>query len=148
MNSILVVKGVESWVVGVIPALISSFSVPPEELDKTLPLVIAAIRSDSLNEEDASLPGTAQFEQTLLRLWTIDVVIMVKPDPVTAQTEALYGYVDALGGSLRGGVSLSDKVVLSHLYDASYDPPEVEYDDGTIARQVTISVVVGETVGA
>ena len=147
MNSLAMVQAVEAWAVATIPAL-SSFEFPPEELSSALPIVIAEITDDGLTQSSDALPGMAQFQQTDLRLWSLDVTLMVSPDPAWTASHTLYGYVDALGTSLRGGRSLGDKVVMSQYYDASYTPPEVEYPDGTIARQVTISVIVGETIGA
>lgn len=146
MNTIDMVQAVEAWAVSAVPAL-SSYDYPPEELTTALPMVLAEVKTDDQQDANIQLPGVAQYQQTFLRAWALDLIILASPDPAWTASHALYSYVDALGLVIREGVVLADNVVMSQFYAASYDPPEVEYNDGTIARQVTIRITVGETIG-
>lgn len=140
------IAAVEAWAVGVIPDL-SSFDYVPEELFTALPIVLAEVQIDAVQDAEAQLPGRAQYQQTFIRSWAVDVVLLHNPDPPRDATLALYGYVDALGGALREEVVLAPNVVMSQFYAANYDPPEVQLNDGTTARQVTMRVTVGEMIG-
>lgn len=146
MSTLDVVQAIEAWAVATVPAL-SSYDHPPEELTKALPMVLAEVQVNAQQDADAQLPGVAQFQQTLIRSWSINLVVLSSPDPAWTASHALYGYVDALGSAILRGVVLGDMVVLSQFYVANYDPPEVEYADGTVARQVTVRVTAGETLG-
>lgn len=146
METLDVIQAVESWAVATVPAL-SSYDHPPEELDQALPMVLAEVQTDSQQDAEAQLPGMAQYQQTLIRAWAIDLIILASPDPAWTASHALYGYVDALGLAILQGVVIGDNVVMSQFYVANYDPPEVEYADGTVARQVTVRITVGETIG-
>lgn len=146
MTTLEMIQAVEAWAVGVVPAL-SSYDHAPEELTTALPMVLAEVQLDNQQDASTELPGMAQYQQTFLRAWTVDLVVLATPDPAWTASHALYGYVDALGGAIREGVVLDGMVVMSQFYEANYDPPEVEYGDGTVARQVTIKITVGETIG-
>lgn len=143
-----VAQGVEAWASSVIPVL-NTYASAPEELDKALPLAISEVINDNVSSDDGSLPGMGAYQQTNLRFWEIDLVLLVTPEPRWTASHVLYGYVDELGKSLRKDPRLGGRVeAASPYYNASYDPPEVEYQDGTIARQVTIRLVVGTTLDA
>lgn len=146
MTSLEMVQAVEAWVVNALPDL-SSYDSPPEELTTALPIVIAEIGEDQNTDAESNLPGQAQFQQTFLRVWNVSILLLVLPDPAWTASHTLYGYVDELGRLIRHGVVLAPNVVMGQYYDANYEPPEVEYSDGTICRQVTIQVTVGETIG-
>lgn len=147
MSSLDIVTAIEEWVDDAIPD-VAQFDFPPEELTENLPVVIAEISTDEQLNAEANLPGVGQYQQTLVRAWTVDIIILTNPDPPQDATHELYGYLDTLSGLLRKWVRLGPNVVLSQFYSASYDPPEVEFADGTKARQVTVRVTVGETIGA
>lgn len=147
-DTLTVAQGVEAWAASVVPAL-NTYDSPPEELDSALPLAIAEVVNDNVSSGDSKLPGMGAYQQTSLRFWEIDLVLLVTPEPRWTASHVLYGYVDELGKSLRKDPRLGGRVqAASPYYNASYDPPEVEYQDGTIARQVTIRLVVGTTLDA
>jgi hypothetical protein len=146
MNTLEVVQIVEAWAVETVPGL-SSYDHPPEQLDEALPMVLAEVITNAQADANQQLPGTAQYQQTFIRTWALDLILLIDPDPAWTASHTLYGYVDALGQAVTDGVRLGDNVVMSQFYTASYDPPEVEYGDGTIARQVTLRLTVGETIG-
>lgn len=149
MTTTDIIQAVEVWAVGVVPSL-SSFDHPPEELTSALPIVMAELQKKSTSDAPSSstLPGMQQYQHTYLRVWEIDLIILSDPNPAWTASHALYGFVDALDEALLRGVVLGDNVVLSQFHEASFDPPEIEYSDGTIARQVTFRITVGQPVGA
>lgn len=147
MTTPAMIAAVEEWAKTVIPAL-NTFDHPPAQLSQALPMAIASVATDKVtDQEEPNLPGQAQYQQTLLRTWDVDLQLLVNPKPASAASFTLYEYVDAIATSLQAGITLSGNVLLAQLYDATYDPPEVEYSDGTIARQVTLRLTVGETIG-
>ncbi len=146
MDTLDVVQMVEAWAVETVPEL-SSYDHPPEELSEALPMVLAEVITNAQADANQQLPGMAQYQQTMIRTWDLDLIILMNPDPAWTASHTLYGYVDALGGAVTDVVRLADNVVMSQFYVASYDPPEVEYGDGTIARQVTFRITVGEMIG-
>lgn len=146
MNTEPMIEAVEAWVVATIPG-ISSYTHPPESLLAALPMVLAEVVVDQTQDAEQQLPGMAQYQQTIIRSWAVDMILLVNPDPPAEATNILYGYVDAIGQALRQEVVLDDNVLLAQYYLANYDPPEVRANDGTVARQVTIRVTVGEMIG-
>ncbi len=147
MDTLEMIQAVEAWAVATVPAL-SSYAHAPEQLSEALPMVLAEVQTDAVSDTEGQLPGMAKYQQTFIRAWSVDLIILSPPDPAWTASQALYGYVDALGAALLAEVVLDDNVVMAQFYVASYDPPEVEYADGTVARQVTVRVTVGETIGA
>lgn len=146
MNTLEVIQIVEAWAVETVPDL-SSYDHPPEELDQALPMVLAEVITNAQADANQQLPGMAQYQHTFIRTWAIDLIVLISPDPAWTASHTLYGYVDALHDAVTEGVRLGDNVVMSQFYTASYDPPEVQLNDGTVARQVTFRVTVGETIG-
>lgn len=141
-----IIAAVEAWAVATVPEL-NSYDSPPEELDQAMPLAIAEVVRDELKTADETLLSKGQYQQTFLRVHSVDLVLLVNPNPAWTASEALYQMVDVLTKALRRDSSLGDRVHgASPLYDASYEPPEVEYADGTVARQVTINLTIGTTV--
>lgn len=143
-----VIQAVEAWAVATIPAL-NSYEEAPQELAQALPIVMAELSVDQVQLNTlTSLTEQAGYQQTFLRTWTIDLTILSDPFPEWTASRPLYGYVDALAKALRPGIKIMDNVVMSQFYTANFDPPEIEYADGTRARQVTITVTVGQMIGA
>lgn len=148
MTTLSVIQAVESWAVTAAPGL-SSYDFPPEELTTALPMVLAEVQQEVVSDQaDKIAPGTPQYQQTYLRVWEIDLILLTSPDPAWTASHSLYDIVDALDLALRKGVVLDDNVVMAQFHTTSFDPPEVEYADGTIARQATFSVTVAQPIGA
>ncbi len=141
-----IIAAVEAWAAETVPAL-NTYDTPPEELDQSFPLAVAEITRDELKTADETLLSKGQYQQTFLRVHSVDLVLLVNPNPPWTASAALYEMVDILTRALRRDSSLGNRVHgASPLYDASYEPPEVEYADGTVARQVTINLTIGTQV--
>ena len=148
MTTLSVIQAVESWAATVVPEL-SSYDSPPEELITSLPMVLAEVQHESVSDQaNKTTPGVPQYQQTYLRVWEIDLILLTSPDPAWTASHALYDIVDALDLALRKGVVLDDNIVMAQFHTTSFDPPEVEYADGTVARQATFSVTVAQPIGA
>jgi hypothetical protein len=146
MNTVDLMRACELWAAEVVPAL-NTFDYEPRSISEALPVVVADIQTDRVADTEASIPGLPDYQQTYLRARSVDLLILVVPVPAWTAAQVLYGYVDALGAALRKDQRLGNRVeAVSPFYEATYDPPEVEYEDGTIARQVTFRIVAGETI--
>lgn len=134
---------VEAWAAEASDDL-NSYEHAPNELAKAMPLVLAEIKTDTVAE--------GKYEQAYMRVRGYELLFMVQPgetpDETWAASQLLSGYIDTLGERLRLDPTLGGRVeVASPLYSASYDPAEMEYADGTVARVVTMRIDVGETTG-
>jgi hypothetical protein len=140
-------QAVEEWAAEAL-GFSSSYDYPPDQLLKQLPLVLAAVKRKERK------PNPAQFQehgyqQMTVRVWSTDLVLLVVPDPADVATQQLYDVVDVLENAIYRDPTLGGRVGFTEKdVDASFDPPEVEFDDGTVARQATFTMVVGEQVAA
>lgn len=144
MTTIEIAAALEAWAAETTGA--NAYDHPPEQLDKALPLVACEIQRAGRVGDDRQLPERA-YQQHDLRVWRADLILLVAPDPAWTASQALYQMVDDLAAALAADRTLGGRVeVASPMWEASFDPPEVEYPDGTVARQATFSIVVGESV--
>lgn len=117
----------------------------PDSLANALPLVVSAIKRDGRTSADPSLPGLGAYQQTYVRYRGVEMLLLVTPEPTWDATKLLYGYVDTLAESILRDRTLGGRVhTTSPLYEAGYDPPEVQYQDGTVARAATMTITIGE----
>jgi hypothetical protein len=141
-----VALALEEWASTVRPTL-NTFPNDPGELSKALPLVLCEIKGDRIRRAEDVFPEY-KFQQTEVRVWTPELLILEDPDPAWTASQNLYAHVDGLGAALRTQGLIGGVLLKSKYYESSYDPPEVEHDDGTVARAVTMRVTVGEQIGA
>lgn len=147
MTTQQVAEALEAWATDTVDGL-SSYGHQPEELAKALPLVICEVKRNRVTKTDADLPGGA-YQQVNVRTWNASLMLLVSPDPTWTASTQLYAMVDALGAALRADSTLGGRVAMAApVYDATYDPPEVEHSDGTVARMATFLFTVGERVEA
>lgn len=140
-------KALEEWAAEVLE--INHYDTPPEELDQYLPLVICEVKRKRRKPGNEPTTQFQQhgFQQTSTRVWEADLILLITPDPAWTASHTLYDYVDTLEDSLYKDPTLGSRVGFAEKeVDASFDPPEVEYQDGTVARQATFTLAVGEQV--
>lgn len=142
----------EQWAAAT--AAFNSYEHAPRELLEALPLVVSEVKGDRVVEAAAAQGmGQLAYQQTYMRVWSVELLLLVQPgntpEETWTATQTLSVAVDKLGAALRGpDKTLGGRVdVASPLYEASYDPPEVEYADGTVARAATFRMNVGELTG-
>jgi hypothetical protein len=144
MTTPQVIAAVEAWAAAVTGA--NTYDHAPTVLRKAIEpgLVLA--------ELTRKRRSAGQYEQTTATIWEVRIWIFVDPGETPAETQAaanrLEAYVDQLGESLIRDKSLGNRVeAVVPEYDAGFDPPEMEYADGTVVRVATFRLTVGETTG-
>lgn len=140
-----VAKAVELWAAANAGGgLTSSFDFPPEALSKALPIAIAEVQSKARSNAPPEFTER-RYQQSTLRVWVVELTLLVSPDPAWTASHLLYDMVDALETALFRDSTLGGRVAFAQKeVDASFDPPEVEFSDGTVARQATFTMTIGE----
>lgn len=132
---------VEAWVAATLS--INTYPDNPEEVGEALPLVVGDITNKRLVKSDTALSQWS-YEQPLLKLWNVRVVIMVAPDPVDPQTQTLYDFADSLEVALRKDQTLGGRVQSAAPTHDTEFPGELTHPSGVVARGAILSLVVGE----
>lgn len=148
-NTTDVAQAVEAWAADVTE--FNSYEHAPKSLGEALPVVIAEVQSDRVVKADSDLKFSG-YQQLFMRIWEVELMLLTEPgtnpDETWAASQNLYAAVDALGASLVEDPTLSERVEsATPTYRASYDPPELEHTDGTVARVATVIVNIGKTIG-
>lgn len=148
-----VARAVELWAVAVseadddIPTL-NSYDHPPEEINEAMPLVIAEVQRKTRASSAAGAGASFQqmsYQQTAVKSWEVQLMILISPDDEWLASYTLYDIADALGDALKRDPRMGDRVTFALKdHSVSFDPPEVEYADGTVARAATMTVNIGE----
>lgn len=133
----------EAWAAAVLD--INTFPEDPNEISKAMPVVVCAIQSKVKAASVADLEDLGRFQQTYVKAWTAELMLMVAPEPVHDATQTLYDYTDDLEEAIRDDPTLGGRVHrAARPVQASFDPPEIQHQDGTIARVATFTMTVGE----
>lgn len=143
LTTIQLAEAVDEWVAATLT--IHTYNHEVNTLREQLPIVVSSVQSDARQNSNQSFPHLGNYEQTYVRTRVVQVLLLVEPEPSWDATQLLYGYVDTLAAAILRDNTLGGRVhTTSQLYDASYDPPEVEYSDGTVARAATMTLTIGE----
>jgi hypothetical protein len=144
-----IAAAIEAWAVSVVPEL-NSYDHAPRSLLQALPLVLCEVQRKQ-HQELATTESNFQqykFQQTSVNIWSADLLVLIDPSNSWTASQTLYEMTDTLGGAIVRDPTLGQRVgFASRDFDVSFDPPEFEYADGTIARVATMSIVVGEQKG-
>lgn len=144
-----VARAAEAWAASVIPGL-NSYEHAPRSLIQALPLVLAEVQRKLHQHLDVSEGGFQQhkFQQTSVNSWEVILLFLVDPADSWTASQILYSMTDTLGNELGKDPTLGERVSFaSKDYEVSFDPPEFEYADGTIARAATMTIIVGDQRG-
>lgn len=150
MTTEQIAAAVEAWAASVIPDL-NTYDHAPRNLLQAMPLVLAEVQRKQHQELNVTESNFQQyhFQQTSVDIWSVDLIILVDPSDSWTASQTLYQMTDTLGNALNSDPTLGQRISFaSGDYEISFDPPEFEYADGTIARVATMSIVVGEQKGA
>jgi hypothetical protein len=148
--TVAIAQAIEAWAVSVIPGL-HSYDHAPRSLLKALPLVLAEVASKQHRELTVADTNFQQykFQQTTVDTWAVNLLLLVDPSDAWNASQTLYTMTDSLGDAIDKDPTLGGRVKFaSKDHQVSFDPPEFEYADGTIARAATLSIVVGQQKGA
>lgn len=140
MNTVDIATALEQWAASVIPGLNAEAS-QPEQLAFALPLVICEITEKRRRRTESG------YQQTGMRAWSASLMLLVSPEDTWNASQILYGMIDDLELALARDPTLGGRVPIADSdYTASFQPPEVEHQDGTVARQATMKLSIGEQV--
>lgn len=141
MDSDQAAEKLAEWALATCPDLNAAYEEDPESKTAPLPDVAVVITSEGVTDRD---PSTAiQLEQLDLHVYRAKLLLMVEPDE--GATDALQGFVKALGDSLKADQTLGGRIpAASPYWDANYDPPFFEFDDGTEGRIADFSLTIAE----
>lgn len=145
-----IAAAVEAWAVSVIPSL-NTYDFAPRSLAKALPIALAEVQRKQHQEVNLTESNFQQykFQQTSINIWTVNLLVLIDPSDAWNASKTLYEMTDSLGDAILKDPTLGQRVSFtSEDYEVSFDPPEFEYADGTIARVATMSIVVGDQKGA
>jgi hypothetical protein len=142
-------QALEDWAVATLPDLQGSYDFPTAEKTQPLPDVAIEVNTSTteMSAADPSLQTVFGIEQVIMRTWTVNLLLMVPPEPGDVASEQLANFIDALQGSLISDSTLGGRVPwASKESRASLTPPFVQFDDGTRGRAATLELTVGEPI--
>lgn len=150
MDAIDAADALVEWALATCPDLKGSYDHDPSSKTQPLPDIAASVTA----EEDTSSEPTLGLETADVGIQQADIhvmratlLMMVDPEPAQDATEQLQGFVRDLAASLRTDQTLGGRVsAVSPRWQASYDPPFVQFDDGTEGRAAYFSLAIAELI--
>lgn len=140
-----------AWTREKIEAIKTGYAFPTDQKVGALPDVAAEIQKTSLQRTDTQNFPESGIDQVMLRVHDFHLMFLVEPDPPDEATIQLEEFIDIMTEQIlldpsMGGVLPSTSI--SPIFDSSYTPPFVEFEDGTQGRIATMELKVGELVGS
>lgn len=138
----------EAWAKATCPDLVGSYHHNPSRKTAPLPDVAASCGSEQVRRNAPEL-GIAVVDQGLeqadVHVLNMEMLLMAPPEPAAAATAQLQTFVAQLSAALLADDTLGGRVVgASRYFQASYDPPYIEFDDGTKGRCCFFNFAVAE----
>lgn len=149
MTTAEIADALTAWAVDTLPALQGSYNHPTAGKDQPLPDVAIEVDESRISQrpEDPSLSAIFAIEQVAMRTWNVRLLLMVKPEPGEAASQQLAGFVDDLMAAVMSDGTLGGQVPwTSKEMRGSFQPPFVQFDDGTRGRLATLELTVGEPI--
>jgi hypothetical protein len=136
------------WAKDTCPELKGAYDFDPPAKTQPLPDVAASVASEEVrrNAPELGLAVTdLGLEQADVHVVHATMLLMVPPDPPEVAAELLQSMFNALRLSVAADDTLGGRVPAASTYlSVSYDPPYVEFDDGTKGRAAFVSIAVAE----
>lgn len=150
MDAIEADKALVAWAMDTCSELSNGYDHDPNQIVDALPIVTASVSEEAVVASDPTL-GLAIAEigldQAPLHVMRSTLLLMVAPEPADAADDQLKAFVAKLAASLKGDQTLGGRVPSASPYwRAPYDPPYVEFDDGTKGRAAYFSLAIAELV--
>lgn len=142
-----IADAIVAWTRSHLEAIQTGYAFPADTKTGALPDVAAEIQKISLqrtNSEDFPVSG---IEQVVMRTFDFHLIFLVEPDPADVATVQLEGFVDTMTEAILADPSMEGalaNVAIAPIFDASFTPPFVEFEDGTRGRIATMELKVGE----
>lgn len=144
-----IADAIVAWTRTKIPAIETAYAYAADEKTGLLPDVAAETQKISLQRADTQNFPDSGIEQVLLRVFDFHLIFLVEPEPADNATKQLEEFVDTITDAILADPSMEEalpNVSLSPLFDASFTPPFVEFEDSTRGRIATMELKVGELV--
>lgn len=139
-----IAESLELWAAQV--SAVSAYPHEPPSYISAMPIVAARIVSDREAEITAEFPNE-DYQQTNIQALSVELAILVNPEPEWTSDQALYDIVDDLKAALKTDPTLGERVDrASREYEVNYDG-EVQTADGTRANMARFTIAVANRVG-
>lgn len=119
----------------------------PASKTADLPDCVAVLEREGITLDDPEFP-IFQMQQVVFRRFDLALSFMVEagvdPDAAEAAQVTLRSYAEALTLGVLADETLGARVpAASPAVEFDYTPPFLRYDDGTIGRNMTMSIAIG-----
>jgi hypothetical protein len=139
-----------AWAIDTLPDLQGTYDHDPDSKTQPLPDLAASVASEETRASDPTLGlpiADLGIEQATLHSLRASLLLMVDPGDAGAATEQLQSFVRDLRKAVEADRTLGGRVpAVSPYIQASYEPPFVEFDDGTKGRAATFLLVIAELI--
>lgn len=136
-----------AWAVEECPQILGTYSHPHAEKESPFPDIAAEIQQSRVLQNDEENFPRFSIEQILLRVHRFSLMFVVDPDNPEVATQQLETIIDTLTQAMISDDSLGGRVPsVSPLSDATYEPPFIEFADGTRGRLATLEILVADTI--
>lgn len=140
-----VAEAVEDWAADT--ASLNTFPSEPSSWQGAFPLAAGRVVDDQQFRDNTD-HSEHVYQQTMLQVFTVELAVLVEPDPAWTSDQALYAIMDLLKASLNQDNSLGERVeAASPLYQIVYDG-EAEMEDGTRANLARMTISLSQKVEA
>lgn len=135
---------IADWAVTAAPALAEAYAYPPADRGR-LPDVAVLITDANVLPADSWFGSRGHH---LLRRFTVELLLVVDPDPVDQATDALTDIADALTESVLEDRTMDGRLAAPGAspmvtFQSAPDPAEVQFEDGTLGRVGRFGLTVG-----
>jgi hypothetical protein len=150
MDASRVADALVEWAIDTLPDLKGTYDHDPDSKTQPLPDLAVSVASEETRASDPTLGlplADLGIEQATLHSLRASLLLMVDPEDAGVATEQLQDFVRDLREAVKADQTLGGRVFLASPYiQASYEPPFVEFDDGTSGRAATFSIVITELI--
>lgn len=150
MTNEQVIDAVLQWVAAELPVVgASTYDYVPAGKSKELPDCVGALEFERIVRDDARFPITQLQQIVALRVFEMELSLMVQTGTTEAEHAAaaaeLRGLVEQLVVAVCNDHTLGGRVfAASAEVEADYRRPFVKWEDGTRGREVLVSLAVAE----
>lgn len=148
MDAVEAAEALVEWALETCPDLKGSYDHDPSQKTQPLPDIAAYVSDEEVTGTDPStgLPiADVGIQQAELHVMRATLLMMVNPEPAADADAALKGFVRDLAASLKADQTLGGRVsAVSPRWRASYEPPFVQFEDGSEGRAAYLSLDIAE----
>jgi hypothetical protein len=144
VSSEQVVDGVASFCLATLPELTKAYDYVPSMKEAALPDVVVEVLESYSSQDDPAFPFW-QLEQRHLFVWRVGCSFMVDNANPLIASEQLRDFEQRLLAEALRDSTLGGRVPLrSPRIQFGYTPPLVEYEDGTVGREMTMQLGIAD----